>query len=709
EIMEAYDAYKQKQNPPRKEEDQYKDYIQYIAQNKTKYEEELFWKNYLHNIKEGSLLPFAARTTRRNKAGRVVRKKEWTLSARMTEQLQQYAQEHHLTINTIIQGLWAILLAQYTGKSEVVFGVTVSGRPADLAEVNKKVGLYINTIPLGIRIDKEQTVLECFQQIQHGHSQAREYQYTALNAIQRWCGISGDFFDSILVFENYFVEDDLAQKSQKLKVRKEKTLEQTNYLLGIKFYQTDQLHLEFDYQSDLLEEVYVDVIKNHFEEAIAQLLLQTDPRVGVLSGMSAHEKQQLIDTFNQQQAAYPTNKTLMDLFTEQVRKYPTATALVFQDQQWSYQELEDRSNALAAYLKKEKTGNIIAHYFDKSLEMIVAILGILKAGAAYVPIDPAYPQKRMDYILDDTKVNTLLTLGKHQNLFTGEHQRIICLDRDWNTIANEATSRFTAEGTVENLAYIIYTSGTSGHPKGVRVQHQNLVNLALAQIDGFGLNPQDKTLQFSSLGFDASCSEIFTALLSGGTLVIPTKEDLLDPDRLGRLLTDQEVDIVTLPPSYQVVMKERLKSLKKLVSAGEQLNAALTQELNAAGVKVINAYGPTENTVCVSLTSEPILQNGDITIGKPLNNVQVYIVDEAMNLLPIGVVGEIVVGGQQVAQGYLNRPDLTKDKFVKAPDWLNQEGVLYKTGDFGRWHPDGNIVYLGRKDDQLKIRGYRIE
>ena len=286
---------------------------------------------------------------------------------------------------------------------------------------------------------------------------------------------------------------------------------------------------------------------------------------------------------------------------------------------------------------------------------------------------------------------------------------VLTVDGDF--IISDAASNQKLPITIQSnqLAYVIYTSGSTGKPKGVMIEHRGVVNLALSQRDALRLQPEMRTLQFASFGFDASCYEIFNTLLSGGCLVLATKEEILSATLFEELINNHKVDVAVLPPSYLDIFKDSLGCLKTIVSAGEPLPAALAKYILAKNIRLINAYGPTENTVCVTLTDDPIEENETIVIGKPIANMQVYILDRENKLLPVSAIGEICVAGEQLARGYLNLPNLTSERFIANTFAVTPGSKMYKTGDLGKWLPNGNIEYVGRIDDQVKIRGYRIE
>lgn len=444
-------------------------------------------------------------------------------------------------------------------------------------------------------------------------------------------------------------------------------------------------------------------MKEFFTQAKIDCVTEPNP-------LTPAEKHLLLVEFNNTKVNYPIDKTVVELFEKQVDENPSAVAVIFEEKKLSYQELNEKANQVAHYLKSKgvKKETLVPICIERSMEMIIGILGILKAGGAYVPIDTDYPTERINYILEDTNASTVLTSKKSkQKLLTANKIDIIELDDSLTDFSSQPVVNLKDAIKHYYLAYVIYTSGSTGKPKGVMIEHRGLTNLALSQIEIFQLKPGMKTLQFAAFGFDASCSEIFTALLSGGCLVLPQKKHLLSAEEFEKLINKYKIEVVTLPPSYQHVVKDSLGTLNTIISAGEPLNESVGKYLQSKGIRLLNGYGPTENTVCTCMSDDPIKDDHTIVIGKPMPNTQVYILDKNEDLCPIGITGEICVTGVQVARGYLNRPDLTEQKFVPNP---YESGTrMYKTGDLGRWLADGNIEFVGRIDDQVKIRGYRIE
>jgi amino acid adenylation domain-containing protein/non-ribosomal peptide synthase protein (TIGR01720 family) len=432
--------------------------------------------------------------------------------------------------------------------------------------------------------------------------------------------------------------------------------------------------------------------------------------IHLLPLLTETQSHQLLFDWNQTQVNYPKDKCIHQLFEEQVELNPDAISVVFEDQQLTYGELNTKANQLAHYLQDlgVQAETLVGICVERSLEMIIGMLGILKAGGAYVSLDPTYPQERLAFMLEDAAVTVLLTQSQLANRLPTHSAQIVYLDKDWKDIDQQSQENLTQNVKADNLAYIIYTSGSTGKPKGVLLEHQGLCNLAIAQQSLFNVQSESRVLQFASVSFDASVWEIFMALTSGATLVLSTQDAKMPGQPLLKLLHEQAITIVTLPPSALAVLPlERLPVLQTIIVAGEACPTHLVARW-ATGRQFFNAYGPTESTVCatVSFWSEDC---EEILIGRPIANTQVYILDRHLQPVPVGIAGELHIGGDGLARGYLNRPDLTQEKFIPNLFSNEPDSRLYKTGDLARYLPDGNIEFLGRIDHQVKIRGFRIE
>jgi len=711
EFLTTYELLVSGQALPEGEEDRYEDYIRYLEQ-RDKDAEEKYWRNYLDGINKGTLLPFIKTTTERTKGIGKYESLSILLDGAATARIQAYVQSQRLTMNTLMQGIWAWLLHKYTGDSAILYGIVVSGRPAELHDVERRVGMYINTLPFKAVFDDDQETANWLQSLQADQVSSRQYQYAALQDVQGWTGIKGDLFDSLLIFENYPVNKLVASGAWSLRVENVEISEQTNYPLTIIIGIAEELNISFSYNTDLLEQAYVAAIRNHFKQVLLQISDGLADSLSDIRMLTESEEQTLLVEFNDTQAAYPQDKSIIHLFEEQVIKTPEATAVIFEEEQLTYKELNARSNRLARYLQKKgvKAESPVPVCLERSLGMIIGMLGILKAGGAYAPIDPEYPADRIRYMVEDTRAELALSSQASREKLGGNNIAIVEIDGDLELIGREAADKIDIEVSPSQLAYVIYTSGSTGKPKGVMIEHGGVVNLSLSQTHALRLKPGMRTLQFASFGFDASCYEIFNTLLSGGCLVLCRKEDILSAQRFKELVNKHQIELAVLPPSFQLTIgNDTLQVLKTIVSAGEPLNETTGRYIQSHGIRLINAYGPTETTVCASLSDDPIRLDHIITIGKPISNMRIYILSADGGLSPVGVTGEICIGGAGLARGYLNRPELTAEKFISDPFSKEAGARLYRTGDLGRWLPDGNIEHQGRMDDQVKIRGYRIE
>ena len=425
--------------------------------------------------------------------------------------------------------------------------------------------------------------------------------------------------------------------------------------------------------------------------------------------MTKAEQQEILIDWNKTENPTPSHLCAHELFEMRVKENPNQPALIFEENSLSYLELDQRSNQLANYLKKLEvsTESIVGISTDRSFEMIVAILGVMKAGAAYLPLDPNYPPERLSFMFDDFRISVLLSQKTLDGKLPTHQSKTIWLDTDWKEISNEFTEKPSTSVKPENLAYVIYTSGSTGKPKGTLLTHKGLSNLAEAQRLAFNIRSDSKILQFSPFSFDASVWETFMALANGATLCLIRQEYISSGPELVRVINKLKVTNITMPPSVlRILPEEELPSLETIIAAGE----ACTPDLVAKWAKnhqFINAYGPTETTVCASMYQCDPIEVNPPPIGKPILNTKLYIFDQNQQPLPIGIPGELYISGISLARGYLNQPETTKEKFIL--NRFNLSERLYRTGDLVKYKMDGNIEFLGRVDQQVKLRGFRIE
>ncbi|MEH2239779.1 amino acid adenylation domain-containing protein [Nostoc sp.] len=441
-----------------------------------------------------------------------------------------------------------------------------------------------------------------------------------------------------------------------------------------------------------------------------ETVLNSTQSIDNSSVLTEQELHKILFEWNDTKIDYPKHLSIHQLFEAQVEKTPDNIAVVFKEQQLTYQDLNYQANKIAHYLQSlgVKPEMLVGICVERSLEMIAGMLGILKAGGAYVPLDPTYPKERLSFMLSDSQVQVVLTQEKFFEELTVSGAKLVCLDTNWESLNRQSNQNSSSRVAPDNLAYVIYTSGSTGTPKGVLIQHQGLCNLIQAQIKLFEIHHKSRVLQFASFSFDASVWEIFMTLCSGASLYIGTQDSLRPGTDLMQFLREQSITQVTLPPTALAALpKEELPNLQTLIVGGEACNPKLIAEWSK-GRRFFNAYGPTESTVCATV-AEYTFGDTQLTIGRAIANTQVYILDNHQQPFPIGTPGELYIGGDGLARGYLNRPELTKEKFIPNPFAKAEGSRLYKTGDLARFLPDGNIEFLGRIDHQVKIRGFRIE
>ncbi|MGW5735027.1 MULTISPECIES: amino acid adenylation domain-containing protein [Streptomyces] len=637
----------------------------------------------------------------------------------LTRSVVELARGHGLTVNTVVQGAWALLLARLVGRTDVVFGATAAGRPAELPRVESMVGLFLNTLPVRVDLRAEQSVAAMLTGLQERQVALMSHQHIGLSEIRGLAG-PGAAFDTLVVYENYPRPPLDEPAPDILSIRPGGTPEDTgHYPLTLIAVPGDRLHGEFIYRPGVFHRAWAEEMVaalGHVLEGMAADPSAPVARVGVL-GAARHER--VVRQWNRTQAPVAP-RTLPELLWRQVERSPDATALVSGERTLSYAQVQTEAGRWARHLIAAGVGpeRRVAVLAPASEATVVSVLAVTMAGGAFVPVDPGYPKERVAFVLADADPAVVLCTGQTRSLvphgFTG---RVIVLD-DPEVLAAVAGQDAGPVGQGErsgplgpaNAAYVIYTSGSTGTPKGVVVPHAGLANLARAQIERFAVGPDARVLQFASPSFDASVSELCMALLSGGALVVAGPDALPPQAALGQAVRAWGATHVTVPPSVLAVEEELPPELATLVVAGETCPPALVDRW-AAGRRMVNAYGPTELTVCAAM-SAPLSPGGRaggaaVPIGRPMANVQVFVLDRFLRPVPPGAPGELYAAGAGVARGYWARPGLTAERFVACPYAPGER--MYRTGDLVRWTDDGELVFVGRADAQVKVRGHRIE
>jgi amino acid adenylation domain-containing protein len=745
EVFACYEAFRQSQTIQLAPSRPYSDYIGWL-QRQPLAEAEAFWRQALAGISAPTPLGIdhnGAAAGAASYAERAI-----ALAATTTSALNALARQHQLTLNTIVQGAWALLLSRYSGADDVIFGATVAGRPADLPGVEAMVGLFINTLPVRVALPRDATLIGWLQHLQLQQAELRQYEYSPLVQIQGWSELPRGLplFESIVVFENYPIDRSLRTWSSDLTIQTGRTFHRTNYPLTVVALPGPELALRIAYESERFDAATITRALEHLRTALASIATRPAQAISELSLLTAAERQQLLVAWNDTRSDAPA-LPLHELFEAQAARTPAATALVFAATDLSYAQLNARANQLAHYLRARGVGPEarVAICMERSLDLAVALLGVLKAGAAYVALDPAYPQARLDFMLEDSQAAVLITATKDEGRRTeGEGadspfgvRQALDLAADWPLIAHASTANPASGVRLDNLAYMIYTSGSTGVPKGVLVAHRAISNrLRWAQAT-YPLTEIDRVLQKYAFGFDAAICEFFWPLSAGARVVMARPGGQLDGAYLVELIATQRITIVDLVPSMLQMLLDQpgiaaCNCLRHVFCGGEALTAELRVRFFAhLDGELSNHYGPTEAAIDVThWRCRPDDPPRAAPIGRPIANTEIYLLDAQMQPTPIGVPGEVYIGGVALARGYHGRPDLTAERFVPNPlartedqgrrtkdETDAQPGVLgpsscvrlYRTGDLARYRPDGSIAFLGRIDGQVKLRGFRIE
>jgi surfactin family lipopeptide synthetase A len=631
----------------------------------------------------------------------------------LTENLKTLSQRSGTSFFMTLLAAFVTLLARYSGQEDIVVGSVIANR--NRAELERLIGFFVNTLVLRTDLSGRPTFRELLDRVRQEALKAYAHQDLPFEKLVEEIQPERDMSRNPL-FQVMFVLQDAPRQDVELP--------------GLVFGSAEEVHTgtaKFDltlivkdtghgligsleYNTDLFDRATIDRMAGHYQMLLEGIIADPDRPIWGLPLFSPRERHQMLVEWNDTGADYPQNTCFHHLFEDQVERMPDVIGVVYEGQQLTYRALNARANQLAHHLRSLGVGPEVpvGICMERSLEMIVGLLGVLKAGGAFLPLDPAYPKRRLAFMLSDSQVPVLLTQEK---LLAGlpEHgARVVCLDTDWNTIHKESEENPLSGVMADNLAYMIYTSGSTGTPKGVLVAHGGLCNVSEAHIRMFKLGSTDRVLQFFSFSFDASIFDIVLALRVGATLCLGRQESLLPGPALMRLLQNLSITFVVLTPSVLGALPtEKLPALEILNVAGEACPADLVPRW-IKGRRIFNLYGPTEDTIW-STVAECRADGRTPPIGRPINNTNVFLMDAHLHPVPIGVPAELHIGGVGLARGYLRRPELTAEKFIPDP-YSEQPGTrLYKTGDLTRYLPDGNIEFLGRIDHQVKVRGFRIE
>ena len=718
----------------------YADYIAWLVQQDLSTTEQ-FWRSQLEGFTTPNIMQVKQSSSSSTKPN--YREQEISLPANITSNLKTLAKNHQFTLNTLIQGAFAILLSRYCNQDNIVFGATSSGRPTTLVGSESMVGLFINTLPVRVQVNPQALLIPWLKRLQTQQAGVLQYEYTPLLEIQNWSQIprGANLFEHILVFENYPVDASLLQSQAGLKIEKVRSLEWTSFPLTILVSGRNQLNFKIKYDSQRFNDSTIANLLVHFSRILESITNNSQQFVAELPLLTDTE-QQLLKKWNLTSSEYP-QQCIHELFEAQVERTSNATALIFENEKLTYEELNTKANQLAHYLQSigVQPEILVGICLERSLEMVIGILAVLKAGGAYVPLDPDYPQERLDFIQEETQLKIVLTREKIRDILSDTAQF---------PQSNPINTTY-----LENSIYVIYTSGSTGKPKGVINTHRGLVNRLYWMQQTYQLTTEDRVLQKTPFSFDVSVWEFFWTLLSGGSLIMVKPGGHKDSGYLVDLIKKEQITTLHFVPSMLEAFLEEsdlesCTSLKRVICSGEALTFEIQKNFfTRFNAQLHNLYGPTEAAIDVtyfeckrglgtsdwrlgfneeenptssSSSSSTLHAPSAISIGIPINNTQIYILDSHLRQVPIGVAGELYIGGDGLMRGYLNQPELTAEKLIPNPfssspatstpsasPAPSAPSTLYKTGDLARHLPDGNIEFLGRIDYQVKIRGFRIE
>ncbi|MEK5326576.1 amino acid adenylation domain-containing protein [Bacillus sp. FSL W8-0006] len=689
----------------------YKEYIQWLEKQDKQASLE-YWTQSLAGFEGQSTFKEQRKQTNEHELGEI----EWAMSKEETAALSELALQQNATLSSALQSAWSILLSRYQRSNDVLFGTVVSGRPADLAGVDRMVGLFINVIPRRIQLTDQMTFRSLLSETQQQSLAAEPHQYIPIYDIQAKAG-QQQLIDHIVVFENVpAAKKDEQESLLGFTVEDMNVYEKSNYDLNLLASPGEQLQLKLAFNQRAFDPAFVRKLKDQLTLLIKGAIKHPDQSVHTLTLVTKQEKQRMLEEWNAPELEHD-QLYLTKWFEHNVRKQPNAVALSAGDHTMTYAELNEQANRLARHLQKNGVGHqtVTAILAERTPELIVSLLSVLKAGATYVPIDPDYPESRIQYMLKDSGATHLLThssfISQTRSLaFDGTY-----LFADDQEILLMSSENLPLEAGLNDTAYIMYTSGTTGQPKGIMTTHSNIARV-VKNTNYLTILETDTLLSLSNSVFDGFTFDVYGALLNGAKLVLPQKETILDMGKLTELIKGEHISVMFVPTAlFHLLVDEGtdwMRGVRKVLFGGERASVQhVRKAFDVMGKgRLLNVYGPTESTVFA--TYYPIdeaipLEARSIPIGKPLNQTGAYILSEHRQLQPIGMVGELCLSGKGLAKGYLNRPDLTKQVFIAHPFAAGER--LYRTGDLAYFREDGLIEYAGRVDDQVKIRGHRIE
>ncbi len=716
EVLRDYAATVDGQQPQLEERRPFRDYLTWVGSQDLD-QAESYWRNALEGIESPSTLLGEARlpTNDDTGGGWDHREFETRLSKETTAALRELGRASGVTLNTTVQAAWALLLSRFTDSERVLFGSTVSGRSADLQGVEEIVGLFINTIPTALRLDADQRVGDWLEEVQKSQVRARSFEWCSLVDIHGWSEIprTVPLFESIVVFSNW-LGSGASEWEGPPRVRAVQSVEGgTGYPLTVMVAPGEELVFTLGFDGRTTAEDEASRISRALSAILEDMAADPDKLVGEISMISAEDRQVVLAR-NETHREWTGPTLTHQLVFERAEAHPDDPAVSTANGVVTYGDLVRRARQLAGFLVERGVGvgDRVAVSMQRSEEVVVALLGVMSTGAAYVPIDPALPPERVSFMLDDAGVRHAVVDRAARDVISGEGVDVIDVEELAESIAS--ASRLAADAIAvspDDLAYVIYTSGSTGRPKGVAIEHHSLMNFLRSMELRPGFSADDSLLAVTTISFDISILEIFLPLVTGGRVAVATKREVGQAKRLRQAMEREKVTVMqATPATWRMLLDSGWagSSDLKVLCGGEAFPRDLADRLVPICGSVWNMYGPTETTIW-SAVGRVLAEDAGVPVGMPIDNTRIYVLDERMNVVPDMVRGELYIGGGGVARGYLNRPELTAERFVKDPFVTEGDARIYRTGDVARWLPDGRLDCLGRVDHQLKVRGFRIE
>jgi amino acid adenylation domain-containing protein/non-ribosomal peptide synthase protein (TIGR01720 family) len=723
EALSLYEAFRRGERRQVNQPRPYRDYIAWLKRQDL-VEAELFWRRMLGGFREPTRLTPGSSTDGSGRQESLYEEQYVRLSIATTEDLNRSARRRQITPSTLVHAAWALLLSRYTGEEDIAFGTVLSGRPPELLGVESMIGLFINTLPIRVRVPAERKFLPWLKELQDLQTELRQYEYSPLVQVQTWSDVRNGqpLFETILVFENYPVDQTLDGPNWSLEISAVRTIERTNYPITVAVIPEQELSIQVTYDCSTFDRSVMARLLGHLTVLLEAMASGADYRLSELPLLTPPEKDQLLVEWNDTKTDYGEDRCIHQLFEEQAAERNDAIAVLADEEQITFGGLNRRANQLARYLQNRhlQPEGTVGLFLDRGVAMVTAILGTLKAGGAYVPLDPEYPAERTRFVLDDSNVHAVVTTESLRAKLPVHRAETVSIDNAWEEIAAEGEAKPAVQVLEANPAYLMYTSGSTGQPKGAIGLHGGTVNRFRWMWRRYPFEKGEICCQKTSMSFGDSVWEVFGPLAAGIPIVVIPPDDVKDPMRLAQVLDEKRMTRIVLVPSLlsaildsgDDVIARRLAGVKYWVCSGEALPGELQERFRDTmpGNLLLNLYGSSEISAdATSCEVGPASSGSNTPIGRPIANTQSYIVDRNMEPVPIGVGGELYIGGNGLGRGYLNRPDLTAGAFVPNPFGKARGSTLYRTGDLARYREDGEIEFLGRRDHQVKIRGFRIE